>query len=88
MCAFIMLFSSCFQTERIKIIKTLCKDGGFLLDDGPLEQIASQTPGFTGSDLQSLIYTARITSIKDNSPLNAPKKQEGEILGVQSAPLF
>lgn len=51
------------QEERLSILKVLSRSLG-LYKDVNLEYIATATEGYTGADLQSILYTAQLTSME------------------------
>ncbi|KAI4464803.1 aaa-family atpase [Holotrichia oblita] len=51
------------KEERLSILKVLSKSLG-LYKDVNLEYIAEATEGYTGADLQSILYTAQLTSME------------------------
>lgn len=51
------------QDDRLDIMKILSKNLDFD-DDVNLEQIAEQADYFSGADLQSLLYSAQLASMK------------------------
>ncbi|KAK9736274.1 AAA+ lid domain [Popillia japonica] len=51
------------KEERLSILKVLSRSLG-LYKDVNLEYIATATEGYTGADLQSILYTAQLTSME------------------------
>jgi ATP-dependent Zn protease len=56
----------CFQTDRLSILSALSTKLPLMagISKSDLEVIAQRTLGFTGADLQALLYTAQLHGIQ------------------------
>lgn len=55
-----------FQADRLQILHALSRDVHVSNRAFTLAKLASLTSGFTGADLQALLYTARLALVKEN----------------------
>lgn len=52
--------------NRLDILKTITKSNGFnLLDEQSLEEVANETNGYTGADLQAVVYNAYLKGVHE-----------------------
>lgn len=54
----------CFQNDRKCILQVLSRKLN-LSNDIDFEEISKKSDGFTGADLQAVLYTAQIMSMED-----------------------
>ena len=64
------------QEERLTILSTLCGSHEIDIEDKQksLATLARQTQGLTGSDLESLLYTAQLSATRTQMPKNETPK--------------
>ncbi|XP_049774237.1 peroxisome biogenesis factor 1 isoform X1 [Schistocerca cancellata] len=69
------------EEDRLSILKVLSRKVE-LSDDVDLSKIAQKSPGFTGADLQSLLYTAQIMALEEQQGLTETVVDLRESLSV------
>lgn len=68
--------------NRLDILKTIVKSNGFYLqDDNALKEIAQSTKGYTGADLQAVVYNAYLKAVHEKLESETESSNANEVAG-------
>lgn len=72
--------------NRLDILKTIVKSNGFHLDnDDSLTEIASSTKGYTGADLQAVVYNAYLKGVHEKLDKDAEEATQNKSTNKMTA---